>query len=167
MGPDFDELYRATYRSVLRTVVLLVPTVEDAHDVVQEAFSRALSRWAVVSTMDKPQEWVRRVAVNGALDLGRRSTSRRSVVRRLSARPPEVAAPDGDAVDVVRALQRLTPAQRQAVVLHHLLDLDVATIAAETGRPVGTVKTNLARGRAALALLLRTDLEPEAVVHGA
>lgn len=43
------------------------------------------------------------------------------------------------------------------MVLHHLLDLDVAAIAAETGRPVGTVKTDLHRGRAALARLLRLD----------
>lgn len=158
MGRDFDEVYQATYRSVLRTVVLLTPSVEDAHDVVQEAFARALERWTSVRELDKPHECVRRVAVNAALGAGRRETSRRGVLRRLAARrPADVEATGGDRVDVVRALQQLTPRQRQAVVLHHLLDLDVASIAAETGTPVGTVKTDLFRGRAALAQLLRVE----------
>lgn len=157
MDQAFDEVYAASYRSVLRTVVLLVPSVEDAHDVVQEAFARAFGRWIEVSRLDKPHEWVRRVAVNAALDLGRRETSRRSIVRRLSSRPTTTRGPDADSVDVVRALRRLTPKQRQAVVLHHLCDLDVASIARETSTPVGTVKTNLARGRAALAGLLRVE----------
>lgn len=157
MDRHFDEVYLASYRSVLRTVVLLTPSVDDAHDVVQESFARALGRWSTVSTLDRPHEWVRRVAVNAALDLGRREASRRSIVRRLSARPDVVPVADGTSVDVVRALQQLKPAQRRAVVLHYLLDLDVQAIAQETGVPASTVRTHLARGRAALAQLLRTE----------
>lgn len=37
------------------------------------------------------------------------------------------------------------------MVLHHVCDLSVEQIAAETGAPAGTVKARLARGRAALA----------------
>ncbi len=157
MDRDFEELYQASYRSVLRTVVLLTPSVEDAHDVVQEAFARALARWSRVKALDRPEEWVRRVAVNAALDLGRRETTRRRLLPRLWARSEPVAGPTGASVDVVRALQQLRPAHRRAVVLHYLLDLDVASIAAETGRPASTVTTDLARGRAALAALLRAD----------
>ena len=62
-------------------------------------------------------------------------------------------------MDIQRAIATLTPAQRQAIVLHYLLDMSVEQIAKETGRPTGTVKTNLARGRAALADLLRPQLE--------
>jgi RNA polymerase sigma-70 factor (ECF subfamily) len=38
--------------------------------------------------------------------------------------------------------------------LHHLADLPVAEVACTLGVPEGTVKARLARGRAALAVLL-------------
>ncbi|MCU1591419.1 MAG: polymerase sigma factor, sigma-70 family [Frankiales bacterium] len=157
--PGFDDLYYASYASVLRAVVLLVPTREDAHDVVQEAYARALSRWDVVGCLEAPEGWVRKVAVNAAIDLGRRERSGRAAHRRLFGRPSSVPAPDSEGVDVARALATLPAAQRQAIVLHYLLDLSVAQIADETGRPVNTVKTNLARGRTALAARLRVPAE--------
>ena len=156
---DFDELYARSWTSVLRAVVLLVPAADDARDVVQEAFARAYDRWPQVRELDSPEAWVRRVALNAALDLGRRETRRRRAYRRWLGRPGDVPAPDGAALDVVAALARLTPDQRRAVVLHHLCDLSVAQIAADTGRPEGTVKTHLSRGRAALAVLLRETEE--------
>jgi RNA polymerase sigma-70 factor (ECF subfamily) len=75
-------------------------------------------------------------------------------------------------VVLVEALRLIPEAQRRAVVLHHLCDLSVEQVAAETGCPVGTVKVHLSRGRAALARLLAdTDLDPRAdrlpeVKHG-
>ena len=46
-----------------------------------------------------------------------------------------------------------------ALVLHHLADLSVAEVARELEVPEGTIKARLSRGRAALAELLRDDLE--------
>jgi RNA polymerase sigma-70 factor (ECF subfamily) len=153
---SFDETYYASYRSVLRAVVLLVPSVEDAHDLTQEAYDRALARWDVVGELESPEGWVRKVAMNAAIDLTRRNRSRRSAYRKLFGRVETQPAVDGSSVDVERAIAALKPAQRQAIVLHYLLDMSVEDIARETGRPAGTVKTNLARGRVALAALLRT-----------
>jgi RNA polymerase sigma-70 factor (ECF subfamily) len=154
----FDDSYHHSYRSVLRAVVLLVPTIEDAHDLTQEAYSRALARWDVVGELDNPEAWVRKVAVNAAIYLERRDRSRRRAYRFLG-REPHASAADGTAIDVQRAIASLKPVQRQAIALHYLLDMTVEQIAQETGRPTGTVKTNLARGRAALAALLRVPVE--------
>lgn len=157
MHRDFDELYYASYGSVLRAVRLLVATPEDAHDLTQEAYARALARWDTVSVMDSPAGWVRHVAVNAALDAARRDSSRRSLLGRLVSRREEpVAGPSTDTVDVVRALKALKPDHRRAVVLHYLCDMSIEEIAERTGRPAATVKTHLARGRASLAALLRT-----------
>ena len=158
MHRDFDELYYASYASVLRAVRLLVPTAEDAHDLAQEAFTRALARWDVVSTLDNPAAWVRHVAVNAALDATRRERTRNRLLGRLRVRRDEpVEGPLPDPVDVVRALQLLRPDHRRAVVLHYLCDMSVEDIAAQTGRPAATVKTHLSRGRASLSALLRTE----------
>jgi RNA polymerase sigma-70 factor (ECF subfamily) len=152
---SFDDTYYASYRSVLRAVVLLVPSVEDAHDLTQEAYARALARWDVVGELETPEGWVRKVAMNAAIDLTRRNRSRRNAYRKLFVRDEGSPAVDGSSIDVERAIAALKPAQRQAIVLHYLLDMSVQDIARETGRPTGSVKTNLARGRAALATLLR------------
>lgn len=158
-GADFGEVYYASYRSVLRAVILLVATPEDAHDVVQDAYARAYARWDDVRHLDSPVAWVRKVAVNAAVDVRRREQRGRRAYLRWLGRPVPAPSADGDRVDIGRALAALPRAQQQVIVLHYLADLSVAQIAAETGRPVGTVKTNLARGRSALAALLRVSLE--------
>ena len=158
MHRDFDEMYYGSYGSVLRAVRLLVTTPEDAHDLAQEAYARALARWDAVSVMENPAGWVRHVAVNAALDASRRDNSRRRTFSRLLARREEqVAGPSPDTVDVVRALRALKPDHRRAIVLHYLCDMSVEDIAEQTGRPIGTIKTHLSRGRASLAGLLRAD----------
>ncbi len=48
------------------------------------------------------------------------------------------------------ALKRLPVGEREAITLHHLLDLP----AARTGAPLSRIKTRLARGRRTLAGLL-------------
>lgn len=162
---SFDELYYASHRPVLRAVLMLVDDVETASDITAEAFTRALSRWDQISQLENPGGWVRHVAINLAIDHTRTARRRTIALRHLMtglrrSSPP----PTGDSVDLVRALHRLSPVQRQAIVLHHLLDMSVADIAEHTKRPVGSVKTNLARGRAALAQTLRTDTEVPADV---
>jgi RNA polymerase sigma-70 factor (ECF subfamily) len=52
-----------------------------------------------------------------------------------------------DHVALVAALRELSADQRQAVVLHHLLDLPVEEVARETGASNGAVRTRLSRAR--------------------
>ncbi len=58
---------------------------------------------------------------------------------------------------LVAALRRLPEAQRTAIVLHHLCDLSVEQIAAETGAAAGTIKARLSRGRTALTAHLVSE----------
>jgi RNA polymerase sigma-70 factor (sigma-E family) len=155
-GPalNFDEFYGVSSQRLLPALVLATGDLQDAQDCLQEAFARAASRWRTVRSCDNPEAWVRRVAMNLAVDGHRR----RGVRRRFAAqdRPAlSVQAPGEAAVDVVRAVGQLPVEQRQAVVLHHLLDLPVAEVARELGRSENTVKTQLARARARLAELLQ------------
>ncbi|HEV2919834.1 MAG TPA: sigma factor-like helix-turn-helix DNA-binding protein [Actinomycetota bacterium] len=64
--------------------------------------------------------------------------------------------------DLPEAWVRALPMhQRQAIVLHHLVDLPLEEVAATLGARTGTVKSWLARGRRALADRLG---EPEEVL---
>jgi RNA polymerase sigma-70 factor, ECF subfamily len=66
---------------------------------------------------------------------------------------------DPNRVALVTALQRLSRATRETIVLHHIADLSVHEVAEALGVPVGTVKARLSRGRAMLATLLNEYAE--------
>lgn len=123
---------------------------QDAEECVQEAFVRLLTAWPQVSRYDDPEAWVRMVAFRL---LSNRRRKARNGVRALLRHggTGDVAGPTGDRLDVETALARLPLGQRQVVVLHHLLSLDIAEIAETLGIAPGTVKSRLSRGRAALA----------------
>ena len=54
-------------------------------------------------------------------------------------------------------LAALPLGQRQVIVLHHLVGLPVEEVASELRLATGTVKSRLARGRAAMASTLQPD----------
>lgn len=152
---DFDGFYAAHFGSLTTQLYAYLGDRQEAQDVVQEAFCRALARWERVRDFDDPVAWVRRVAWNLATSHARRlgvvAAFRRR--HRVEHDPP----PSPDHVALVAALRELPERQRHAVVLHYLADQPVAEIARSMGAEVGTVKVWLHRGRAALAALLRSE----------
>lgn len=147
---DFDAFYAATAPSLVRQVHAFTGDLAESQDCVQEAYARAWQRWPKVREYDVPAAWVRQVACRLAVSRFRRVQMGRSLLPRVT----EVPEVDPDRVAIVAALKRIPEAQRLAIVLHHVADLSVEQVAAETGVPVGTVKARLSRGRAALAALL-------------
>ena len=154
---DFEALYAAAYVRLVRVVTLACGSQPDAEEVVQEAFVRLLPRWSRVRGYADPEAWVRGTAFRLLSNRRRgRRAAARTLVRYTGGDHPAAPA-DADRVDMERALATLPVTQRTVVVLHHLLGLPVEQIAAELGLPVGTVKSRLSRGRAALMPLLRTQ----------
>ncbi len=126
---------------------------EDALDATQEAMiaiARGIRRFDGRSAFTT---WMYRVATNAALDELRRRR-RRPVPTDVLDEPPTGTTGVADVVaarvDVDAALARLPEDFRVAVVLRDLCDLDYAEIAAVLGVPGGTVRSRIARGRAAL-----------------
>jgi RNA polymerase sigma-70 factor (ECF subfamily) len=54
-------------------------------------------------------------------------------------------------------LGQLSPVQRRAVVLRHVVGLSYAEIADATERPEGTVKADVSRGLARLRLIMQEE----------
>ncbi len=155
---DFDAFYASTSRGLLSQLYGLTGDWAEAQDCLQEAYARAWQRWSTVSKADAPAAWVRVVAVRLARSKWRRAQHGLRLYRQ-QREPEPLAGPSPETVALVTALRSLPEAQRRALVLHHLGDLSVAEIAREEGTPEGTIKARLSRGRAALAELLRDDLE--------
>lgn len=150
---------RSEFERLVQIVAVVTGSVPAAQDAVLEAFARAWEREAKGGDFVHLAGWV----ITAALNLARSGRRRAKVERR--ARPELASGPTSDPdvaalVDLERAVAALPGRQREAVILHYLLDLDVATVAALLGVSDGTIKTALSRGRAKLAETL-TDREAD------
>jgi RNA polymerase sigma-70 factor (ECF subfamily) len=145
----FEEFYAASFQGVTTQLYAYTGDLDQAHDLVQEAFCRAFARWDKLAGYDDPAAWVRRVAFNLANSRWRRLKTAAAYLRKQ--RVETVVGPNPDRVAAVAAIALLPENQRRAVVLHYLADLSLAEIAEQEGVAVGTVKSWLHRGRAALA----------------
>ena len=56
---SFDELYAAHYADLTVQLYAYFGDRQEAQDIVQEAFCRALARWRTVSGYDDPVAWSR------------------------------------------------------------------------------------------------------------
>ena len=153
---EFDQFYAGTASRIVRQMFLLTGDLAEAEDVVHEAFERAWLRWDTVAKADSPEAWVRTVARRLAVSRWRKARNAATAwARHGGAQNPP--AMDAVNLDLVNALKTLPDKQRVAIVLHHLADLSVEQVAAETGAGVSAVKAQLARGRAALAAVMKDN----------
>lgn len=144
---EFVAFYREEFSSVVRTAFLILHDRERARDIAQEAFVELFSRWSRISLYDRPEAWVRRVAIRLAVRAARREQLRQFLERELDA--PSVQIPMD--FDVLRAVRELPPAQRAAVVLFYFEDRPVAEVADILTCSVMTAKVHLHRARKRLA----------------
>jgi RNA polymerase sigma factor (sigma-70 family) len=156
----FDEFYRGTRARVLQFLYAASGgDLAEAQDAAAEAYSRAWQRWDQVGASADPEAWVRVVGWR-VLASGWRKLRGRATAYRRHGPAPNAPPPTEESVALVAALRQLPLEQRVPLVLHHIVELPVTEIAAQTGVPVGTVKSRLSRGRQALAAILETiDVE--------
>lgn len=155
---EFDAFYQRSFVRLVGQLYAMIGDFAEAQDVVQEAFVRAWDRRSQLAAAEHPEAWVRTVAWRLAVSRWRRAQNAIAAWRRLGP-PADIEAPELHNVALVTALRRIPEAQRRVIVLHHLCDLSVEQIAAETRAPTGTVKAQLSRGRAALKQHLADTVE--------
>lgn len=149
----FDLVYRRTYDKLLRVVLVVVPTREDAEDVLQDVFAKI---WKGAGDFDpgraSPISWMVTIARNASIDLVR---SRRMKTVELE---DDICAVDSDrdeALDelfngrersiVIQVLRQLPPLKQELLSLAYIRGESRKQLAKRFGLPVGTVKTWLRR----------------------
>lgn len=152
------EVYAGSFRRLIVQLYAVTGDLNEAQEVVQEAFVRALSAPERFGELENPESWLRRVAVNLAHSRYRRRRTLDRLLRRVGP-PPVVPDFSPEHVALMTAMRRLPPGQRHAIALHYLVDLPVEEVARTLDVSVGTVKSRLSRGRTALAALLRGPAE--------
>lgn len=165
----FPKLVAAHADGLFSGVRRLAPSHADAEDLVQETFVRAY-RALLSYEADRINElrlrpWLWTIALNLCRSEARRRSRRVGEVD-LEAAIGTAAASDDTAVDAVtstmegvwrRRLALLSVAQRDAVVLRHVVDLPYADIAEVTGRPLGTSKADVHRGLERLRQIMAAE----------
>jgi RNA polymerase sigma-70 factor (ECF subfamily) len=156
---DFDQFYAAHFAALGVQLYAYFGDRAEAQDIAQEAFCRAWQRWGKVSQYDDPLAWVRRVAWRLAISRWRRAKTALAFVRKQRVENTPELSPDR--VALAQALATLPASQRRAAVLHYLSGLQITEIAELEGVAVGTVKSWLHRGRAALSAQLADSPDTE------
>ena len=154
----FEAAYRATMPDVYRYLVRATGgDVPLAEDLTQAVFLTAAREHAAGRDGCLTPAWLRTVARNRLIDHHRRSV-REAARLPVAAGPvahaagPEDGVVAGTGSAAVRALPRLDPDQRVALVLRYLDDLPVREVARLLGRSVRATESLLVRARAALRL---------------
>ena len=137
----------------MTSLLLVAGDIHLAQDAADEAFARALARWDRVGSMQSPNGWTYRVALNVLRRRGRRAALERTLLARHHD-PAEVPAPAGEAWEAVR---HLPPRQRAAVVLRYVADLTEEQVGVAMGVSRSTISSALADARRTLGRLLADD----------
>lgn len=167
MQSDSRYLWGIAYR--------MLGTPQDADEVVQETWARALERRP---DPDRPlRPWLSRVATNLALDRLRKRRRRRYVGPWLPA-PVDVSdlpdpAPGAEArysqlesssFAFLLALEALTPNQRAVLLLREVLDWSTREVATALGLSETNTKVTLHRARRAMAAYDAAPCRPDAAL---
>ena len=75
---EYDWWFRAAYPSVARTVLLILHDSAQAQEIAQDAFVQLYRHWSTIQDYERPDLWVRRVAIRLAVRQVKRSGCARS-----------------------------------------------------------------------------------------
>jgi RNA polymerase sigma-70 factor (ECF subfamily) len=164
---------------VYSTAVRVVGNAAQAEDIAQEVFIRAHSRFEDLGRSPTAGGWLKTVAMNLSINHVQRYRKRWSFFSELGRsrdsetedRPVEFAdewqdpllslAAEERRARVDQALEQLPAHQRVPLVLFHFEEIPYDEIARRLGVSLAKVKTDILRGRAALARLLSQESQPE------
>jgi RNA polymerase sigma-70 factor (ECF subfamily) len=159
----FEVLVKRHGTRVYNLCLRILGDADEAADVCQDTFLAALRKLSTFRGDSAFTTWLHRVAVNACYDSLRRKRRRPmlQVVRDEDDERPETSLPAPDhadevvfSVDVARALQEVPEEFRVVLVMADVQDVPYDEIARVLEIPVGTVKSRVFRGRAALGRAL-------------
>ncbi len=170
----FDDMVITYSPKLIRVAYGLLGNMQDAEEVVQDAFVRAYNAMSDFRGDSSLETWLHRITVNLARNKyhwNRRRGDGINISLSDNREPDEAEAADVDLPDsrlqpgqqmekdelnanILHAIHYLPKKMRETMVLRHLEDMPYEKIAELLDCRVGTVKSRLARGRELLRVYL-------------
>lgn len=164
------QLYEQYYGGMLSICMRYANNYEEAKDILSEGFMKVFKNIHKFQPRHSLASWIKRIMINTAIDHYRKNkkhkrqvdieyavneadSSTHSVLNRLSA------------AEIMKLVQRLTPAYRTVFSLYVIEGYKHHEIATMLGVSEGTSKSNLAKARAKLQHWIKTEL-PEYAYYG-
>ena len=148
---DFASFYDREIRSVVGLTYVLSGSRVGAEDLAQDAFLTAYRHWDRVSVYDNPGAWVRRVAANRSISIGRRRVAEARALIRLGSERVALPELSNDSEELWSAVRRLPSRQAQVIALRYWDRRSTPEIAEILELSEATVKSHLQRARQTLA----------------
>jgi RNA polymerase sigma-70 factor (ECF subfamily) len=159
----FGDLVTRYQNRLYNTLVAVLGSADDAHDVAQEAFVSAFQKLHTFKGRSAFYSWLFRIALNASvsqkrklrrvpvsIDAIREQSGTEPIERHPAARPEHSLETVERQVAVRAALAELAEEFRTALVLKEMEDLSYEEIAQIVGCPIGTVRSRIHRARAEL-----------------
>ena len=154
---DVDALLAAMRPRLHRYCALMVGSVIDGEDVLQDALIKAVEAFGSAAPIQNPQAWLFRIAHNTALDFLRRRLRLHAVVTGQAEE--DIADPEDEitrrqiAAMSLRPFMKLSPAERSSVILMDVIGYSLNEIGEIMAVTIPAVKAALHRGRTRLKAL--------------
>lgn len=146
VSAEFERVYREQSTAVYQSAFRILGNNADAEDVLQTVFLRFLRRDASLGSIDQPQHYLRRAAVNAALDI-LRSRQQSSTSLDDLTQPPSQNATQELSSRLRDALRQIEPAWAELFLLRHLEGLSNKELAQMLGVTQTWVAVTLFRTR--------------------
>lgn len=162
---DVEDFCRAAWPRLVRGLAVWCSGPAEAEELAQETLLRVWSQWGRLTHVTDVDAWMWRVAINLSRSAHRRAVAEKKALRRLGGLRVVVPEPTIADAALLEAVRALPERQRRAVVLRHVVDLPVGTVATAMGCAEGTVRALTHQG---LEQLRRTQVpatHPEEVAH--
>ncbi|MBD2751814.1 RNA polymerase sigma factor [Spirosoma validum] len=153
-------LYRQFYGYGMSVCLRYVPTRESALEVLNDGFLKVFTRLDQYDPAQPFKGWLRRILINTAVDHYRQEV-RHYYHDDVEQVEQKVISESADAFsqlaheDLMALIQRLSPAYRLVFNLYVIDGFTHEEIASQLGISVGASKSNLARARENLRVLLK------------
>ncbi|HEY6485094.1 MAG TPA: sigma-70 family RNA polymerase sigma factor [Candidatus Cybelea sp.] len=149
---EVDGFIRAIWPQAYRVAFSVLRDHGLAEDAAQEACAVILDAMPKLRASQAFNVWLYRIVVRTALSIGKkqRRAERFTIEATATAEPSEGLV----RIDVLRALDRLTPRQRAVVALHYYAEMSSREIAKVLAIPDSTVRFHVMNARKILEPLL-------------
>jgi RNA polymerase sigma factor (sigma-70 family) len=146
-----DDLYRRHVGDVYRYTYAVLGNHADAEDVTQTTFVNALRALERGEQPRDPSAWLLAISHNIVRQRWRQAAVRPTEVELVYDVAESSTEPDVELDELVRALQRIPPAQREALVMREMEGRSYREISELLGLSTSALETLLFRARRSLA----------------